>query len=38
MSERGGDDGFSLAFGFEDRLEVIFFGNGDHWNGIIRQD
>lgn len=30
MGERGGDDGFSLAFGLEDRLEIIFFGDGDH--------
>jgi hypothetical protein len=30
MGERGGDDSFSLAFGLENGLQVIFFGDGDH--------
>jgi len=30
VGEAGGDDGFAVGFRFEDRLEVVFFGNGDH--------
>jgi len=29
MGEKRGNDGLAFAFGFEDRLEVIFFGNRD---------
>jgi hypothetical protein len=36
VGERGGDNGFAFAFGFEDGLEVILFGDGDHGE-IIRE-
>ena len=34
MCESGGDHRFTLGFGFEDGLEVILLGDGDH-GGII---
>ncbi len=38
VGERGGDDGFAFAFGLENGLEVILFGDGDHVMGIIRRE
>lgn len=31
IGEAGGDDGFAFGFGLEDGLEVILFGDSDHW-------
>ena len=30
VGQSGGDDGLAFAFGFQDRFEIVFFGNGDH--------
>jgi len=36
VGEACGDDGLALAFGLEDGLEIVLFGDGDHWR-IIRR-
>jgi hypothetical protein len=30
VGEAGGDDGFAFTLGFEDGLEIVLFGDGDH--------
>jgi len=37
VCESCGDDGFPLAFGFEDSFEVVFFGDCNHLMAIIRR-
>ena len=31
VREASGDDGFAFGLGFEDGLEIVLFGDGDHW-------
>ena len=34
ISQAGGNYGFAFTFGFQDRLEIVFLGDGDHWRGL----
>jgi hypothetical protein len=36
MRQARGDNRFTLGFGFEDGLEVVLLGDGDHEEVIIR--
>ena len=30
VGQRGGDDALAFAFSFQDRLQIVFFGDGNH--------